>query len=206
MIRIPKCYSCKHFNTNKRSCSAFPMEIPSSILSGIHNHIFIRYNQQGNFVYEPNQISRNINIFEVEELSSEDLHILESKIKVELKELLLKINKLSSGEFTRAVGFETAYRNPMLKEHDYILCYQSNGKDELIGLGFNSNLFTSIRKLLNYKRSLDYTTDVKCIYNLVQDEAIVVCHSFNRKQSREENSDYYRAKHRLYDKKLLKRE
>lgn len=51
-IPVPLCFSCKHFNSVKWVCPAFPKGIPEEILTGENDHSEPLPDQNNNIVFE----------------------------------------------------------------------------------------------------------------------------------------------------------
>lgn len=53
IILEPICFSCKHFDIQSSTCSAFPYEIPDEILSGENDHSVPLPDQDNDIVFTP---------------------------------------------------------------------------------------------------------------------------------------------------------
>ena len=64
-VYMPFCFNCKHLlhkDKERREflCKAFPFEdgIPLSILIGKEKHNYVKENQEGNYVFDPDKVKK----------------------------------------------------------------------------------------------------------------------------------------------------
>lgn len=197
MTRLPICHSCKHLNQDRRSCKAFPESIPGLIYAGINYHLHPWKDQVGDYILEFNDSTYAGNEIYDLLLDKKTIHKLEGEVHTEARKLFKRINELHPDEFICIEIYLSAYENPMVKEERLVLGIKNDETDELISIGFGSDLAFKLGKLLMNARAVGNTTDLKYIFPASDGEGDFNYSSFTRKESTCNMARYMRARYRL---------
>jgi len=211
MTSIFSCLNCKHYKKedNTSSCTAFPERIPRKIYSKEILHFNKMKSQVGDFIFEPiKYIDSYKKYFKlIKKMVSKRVQI--EKEAVELtKEIIENLNAKNITKFIRGeIRINRSDSITMNKKTDEILFFDSEGKPELISIGFDSELFKKLESILLIECVENHKTDLEFIINYNSNYEIKFL-NLNNKERSIQNATIslihdQRTKDRLIQKGLL---